>query len=438
MGRLNWRHHIGDDIWEMRFTSSGSEYYDWSSDEKFPQRAPFEVWNLAGGSDGNPADTRIQFTIIDDDESGGWTPGDRTYFCEREYYEPLPEIMDYTWDDDFRLGRIRINEGIPQEGTIINIATTDIDTVYDTTASDGDCRFMLSSGPFDMAPGDTQEVWMAVIVGQGDDNLSSVADLKYNAQYVQGIFESDYRTPNAIKVCDVQATTNTVASGIWALYKKPLLHEQWEELPNTLDLHLTLCETAVLATGDSARVYVDTDQNGILEEDEQYPAAIIATSGSPAREVTVRVDLGNHPAVENTRVALYALAGRTITDEYGQPVDQLQVNTTFAHEGNREPAARTESNGPKIYALEVNYPNPFNTSTRIAYSLAEAGPIRVDVYNILGRRIRTLVDEVKPAGRHEVLWDGTDDQGAPVASGIFFYKIEAGQFVETRKMVLMK
>ncbi len=439
IARVDWRHHIGEDVWEIRFTASGSEYYDWSTEEEFPNRAPFEVWNMAGGTDGNPTDTRIQFAIVDDDESGGWSPGDRTYFVECEYYEPLPEYMEYTWDDDFRIGRIRINDSAPQEGTIIKIATTDIDTVdYDTTTTGGDCRYMLSSGPFDMAPGDTQEVWMAVIVGQGDDNLSSVTDLKYNAHYVQEIFESQYRTPNALKVCDVHATGNSVVSGIWALYKKPLLHEQWEELPNTLNLYLTLCEPAVLATGDLARVYVDTNQNGILEEDEQYPAALIGTSGSPAREVTIRVDLGDHPAVEGTRVALYALAGRTITDEYGQPVDQLQVNTTFAHEGNQEPAARTGSNGSKVYALEVNYPNPFNTLTRMAYALAETGPVRIDIYNILGRRIRTLVDEVKPAGRHEVLWDGTDDQGTPVASGIFFYKIEAGQFVETRKMVLMK
>ncbi len=186
MLRLNWREHVGEDIWEMRFTPGGSEYYEWNVDTKFPNRAPFEVWNLAGGSDSNPTDTRIQFAIIDDDESGDWSPGDRTYFSEREYYEPLPEIMEYTWDDDFRVGRIVINENTPAEGSVIQIIAAEGDTVWDTTSAD--IRYLLSAGPFNMAPDDTQEVVMSVIVGQGSDRLTSVTALKLNSDYTQNLW----------------------------------------------------------------------------------------------------------------------------------------------------------------------------------------------------------------------------------------------------------
>lgn len=184
--RLNWRGHIGEDVWEFRFTPGGSEYYGWNSEEKFPDRAPFEAWNLAGGTDGNLTDTRIQFTILDNDESGGWSPGDPTYFVEREYSEPLPQFMEYTWDDDFRIGRMQINDGVPAEGTIINVMAAIGDTVWDTTTSD--IRYMLSSGPFTMAADDTQEVVMAVIVGQGSDRLTSVTALKQNAQALRDIW----------------------------------------------------------------------------------------------------------------------------------------------------------------------------------------------------------------------------------------------------------
>jgi len=85
------------------------------------------------------------------------------------------------------------------------------------------------------------------------------------------------------------------------------------------------------------------------------------------------------------------------------------------------------------FTLQQNYPNPFNTQTGITYSLTEPCNVSIDIFDILGRRIETLIDEMKPAGNHRVLWNASDR-----ISGIYFYRIRVGDRIETKKMVLMK
>jgi hypothetical protein len=93
---------------------------------------------------------------------------------------------------------------------------------------------------------------------------------------------------------------------------------------------------------------------------------------------------------------------------------------------------------PDQYALEQNYPNPFNPSTEIHFSLPQNSYVRLIVYNILGQAVKTLVDQSMSAGSYVADWDGTDAGGTKVASGIYLYRVEAGQFSETKKMVLLK
>jgi hypothetical protein len=99
---------------------------------------------------------------------------------------------------------------------------------------------------------------------------------------------------------------------------------------------------------------------------------------------------------------------------------------------------------PVAFELGQNYPNPFNPSTTIKFtlpSIAEGGtmlPTSLRIYNVLGEVVRTLADEPMAPGVHHKVWDGRDDQGNQVASGIYFYRLRAGDFQHTRKMVLMK
>jgi hypothetical protein len=96
---------------------------------------------------------------------------------------------------------------------------------------------------------------------------------------------------------------------------------------------------------------------------------------------------------------------------------------------------------PETFALQQNYPNPFNPTTDISYQIpmTESQPhTSLRIYNMLGQEVRTLVDEIKQPGYYSVTWDGKDNKGNRTASGIYFYRIVAGPFESTRKMVLVK
>jgi flagellar hook assembly protein FlgD len=88
--------------------------------------------------------------------------------------------------------------------------------------------------------------------------------------------------------------------------------------------------------------------------------------------------------------------------------------------------------------LSQNYPNPFNPETTIRYGLPEMSPVKIIVYSILGQNVKTLVDDMIPAGQHSVTWDGTDNKGEQVTSGMYIYRIEAGNFRQSRKFMLLR
>lgn len=93
---------------------------------------------------------------------------------------------------------------------------------------------------------------------------------------------------------------------------------------------------------------------------------------------------------------------------------------------------------PSEYTLSQNYPNPFNPTTEISFALPSAGDVELSVFNILGQKIRMLVNQSLPAGSHEVTWQGTADNGQPVASGVYFYRLTSGDVKLSRKMMLLK
>ena len=100
--------------------------------------------------------------------------------------------------------------------------------------------------------------------------------------------------------------------------------------------------------------------------------------------------------------------------------------------------ADVEGAAPAAFALETNYPNPFNAETRIRYGIEVRAMVELAVYNALGQRVRVLVDAGQDAGRYEAVWDGRDDGGQVVGSGVYFYRLRSGGRVLTRSMVLLR
>ena len=93
---------------------------------------------------------------------------------------------------------------------------------------------------------------------------------------------------------------------------------------------------------------------------------------------------------------------------------------------------------PKSFALKQNYPNPFNPSTEIAFTLEQTSNITLTIFNVLGQKVKVLADGSKNAGTHSLNWDGRDQMGAMVSTGLYFYTLTDGNTSITKKMALMK
>jgi hypothetical protein len=128
-----------------------------------------------------------------------------------------------------------------------------------------------------------------------------------------------------------------------------------------------------------------------------------------------------------------------VLDTTGKSLDAvLEANLAF---NDGEPVALEKArltDVPVRFALGDNFPNPFNPVTRISFDLPVTGPVRLTVHDVRGRAVRNLVAGVLSFGTHTAVWNGTDDAGRRVPSGVYFCRIEAGDFVATRKMMLLK
>ena len=106
--------------------------------------------------------------------------------------------------------------------------------------------------------------------------------------------------------------------------------------------------------------------------------------------------------------------------------------------GDKEDTESKSSSLPQQFSLSQNYPNPFNPTTVLEFDIAKSARVRLKIYNILGQLVRVLMDEEKTPGSYAIYWDGNDKNGRAVSSGIYFYRIEAGEFAESKKMVILK
>ena len=93
---------------------------------------------------------------------------------------------------------------------------------------------------------------------------------------------------------------------------------------------------------------------------------------------------------------------------------------------------------PEIFALHQNYPNPFNPTTTLKYDLPEDALVNITIYDMMGRQVSTLVSSQQTAGYKSVQWNATNNAGKPVSAGLYLYTIQAGDYTQTKKMVLLK
>jgi hypothetical protein len=151
------------------------------------------------------------------------------------------------------------------------------------------------------------------------------------------------------------------------------------------------------------------------------------------------------------------LLGRYTTDSYGRVVVGLELDSTSAYRiAAVTPGALvtrisysaglatgvdddpTADILPTSLALHQNYPNPFNPTTAISFELPRSTAVRLEVFNLLGQTVATLLDETLTAGQHQTEWNGRDCHGSEAASGVYFYRLTTGEQNLVRKMVLVR
>lgn len=172
--------------------------------------------------------------------------------------------------------------------------------------------------------------------------------------------------------------------------------------------------------------------------DGQYWDLVVrpAASGGP-----VRIDFAGLADVPvGLQVALAAPTGvvdlRSAGGQWEGPVSaETRLRLIVGDPALVEEAASTL---PQPYALLPAYPNPFNPATTVAFTLPREGRVRLDVFDVAGRRVQTLVDDVLTAGRHDVIWDGLDHAGRNQSSGVYFARLQVDGFEQTRKLTLVR
>ncbi len=195
----------------------------------------------------------------------------------------------------------------------------------------------------------------------------------------------------------------------------------------------------------AGEIFLSAGPNQVEEEDIEYRLFYSITADAPEDPMdATEYEFGTTPGDgEGVGPFGFVIGDLEVETEYTFWLYQYNTATDEFSDGAAEDSAVSGAQGtsigggdetlPKEYALSQNYPNPFNPTTQITYSLPESGNVRIDVYNMMGQLVATLVNESVSAGNHTVTFDAT-----ALASGIYLYRLQAGSNVFTKKMTLVK
>ena len=172
-----------------------------------------------------------------------------------------------------------------------------------------------------------------------------------------------------------------------------------------------------------------------LEEDMQPgsgPVAYLHFTVTDDRLAELTLDVDNSKAPSHT----LTLIQNKVVGENARDVIDFKPGFTPTPIPLGKPAGGVAL--PKEYSLRGNYPNPFNARTVISFALPKDSRVSLDIYNILGQKVKTLVNGMMPAGYHNLEWDGTDHNGLGVSSGVYLYKLKADDFSRVNRMTFLK
>ena len=204
------------------------------------------------------------------------------------------------------------------------------------------------------------------------------------------------------------------------------------------DALTTVTVTATLdgkALAEDATVRLAIDNASTAARDLDYAALFTPRIEIPAGSITGTVNFYVDPRTDNLEEGDEVI--RLIGTIDGLEGDEVEI--TISDPAAAKAAKTVVQTRPEAFALADNFPNPFNPATTIKYELPQAADVELTVYNVVGQAVRTLVAEYQSAGRYAVEWDATNDSGHSLSSGLYFYRLQAGEaFLEVKKMLLLR
>ena len=267
---------------------------------------------------------------------------------------------------------------------------------------------------------DNNDVWDGIIFDGWDDTELTRGDaVTITGTVAEFDPEWHFKYDNNTKIIDVSSVTVTgegSVENLVLLVSTEDLAQDADEVESYEGCLVTVSGVTVSAVNAYDWSIIDDSGVECLIDDDM---ANMATN-SAMSALTEGETLANVSGIFNFSYGTYKIQIRDMAD-----LGQLGIDDDFAG------VARE-------FALYPNYPNPFNPETRIRFQLAENSNVRLMIYDVLGRKVRTLVSERMDAGHHVLNWNGLNDAGADVASGMYVYRIKAGDFIAHRKMLLVR
>ncbi|MBU8870892.1 MAG: hypothetical protein KOO60_08550 [Gemmatimonadales bacterium] len=386
----------------------------------FTMRALPTVWDEGEGQFGQPE-------ILFWDDSGTTADSDEWAFAFRNIGHDPGLTYDIYRTQAASSG---VGNGLGGRATVTQLAGyTEI--LY----SSGDqFTYTLSTGEFDWDPSlDVQllDAWLRL--GERDIFLTGNqlgSDLSYNPAGQD--FLRDWMGLSLSGISVQHYTNGLVSPGVVPDEGNPVLFEDqgWMVYggcpsPDTFD--------AVLPVGTAVRLAQFADPTGEVDVYEISAATLNIVQSFNSRVISLPYDLSN--------IWTQAAAGSASTTKAAAPIptraEVLQDILAFLNPDG-DVGLPTSVTLPVGVLTARNFPNPFNPTTKIMFDLPSSEHLTLKVFNVKGERVRTLVNEVRPAGPGFVMWDGADDSGGQAASGLYFYEVRTAQDVRVQKMVLLK
>jgi PKD repeat protein len=366
------------------------------NDQSVQGTYPINSWNWSFGNDSSSTDQNTSFTYL------------------------YPGEYDVT---------LRVEDEFGLADTTISPALVQVDTVYGDVSWNGvvqsfDASLILKH-LVDIDPFSNLQLEV------GDVNLSddiSTLDAYHILEYMVGLIDALPYTPDEVTGSTGDFMMDDMGAEAGMLIDIPITITNAENV-NGLKGRLTY-DPSVLAL--DTLIFGEFLNGYMIEMNETEIGQILFAAS------------GNQPNTETGTIA--NLTFEVLEGFYGESsvtLSDLRVNENEELEVGAEMTINyvlgiSKAGVPEVFALHQNYPNPFNPVTRINYDLPKDDLVKITVYDMIGRQVKTLINQSQTAGYRSVRWDATNNLGEPVSAGLYMYVIQAGEFRETRKMILLK